>query len=198
MEARIRKTVYMREDRSGFLRQLIGEIEHERDKARIGGTQLAVRLNCFSDLPWESKSFGAIPTMFPDVQFWDYTKIYKRISNVPDNYNLTASWTERPTDQESCSEILRAGIANVAMVFGHRDGMTGKHAYGQSIPCAWRVDGRKFVCYDGDSQDMRFLDWQPSTAMNAKYGRICALRLKAGNHAARLRAIDSGFAVTLD
>ena len=196
MEARIRKTVFLREDRKAFLRQLTGELEHERDKTYQNGTTLAVRLNCFSDLPWEMPSFGGIPQAFPDVNFWDYSKVFSRIGNTPDNYSLTASWTERPKDQDACADLLHNGLANVAIVFGEHAGKTGRHAYSQRIPRTWEVAGREFIVYSGDSQDMRHLDWNPRKAPNAKYGRICGLVLKAGNNAMRLRALESGFAVS--
>ncbi len=198
MEARIRKTVFLREDRKAFLRQLTGELEYERDKAYQNGTTLAVRLNCFSDLPWEMASFGGIPQLFPDVNFWDYCKTYNRIGNTPDNYSLTASYTERPKDREHCAELLHSGMANVAIVFAEDAGKTGRHAYSQRIPRTWEVAGREFLTYDGDTQDMRFLDWSPRKVANAKYGRICGLRLKAGNNAMRERALASGFAVKVD
>jgi hypothetical protein len=198
MEARIRKTVFLREDRKAFIRQLVGELEHERDKAYQNGTKLAVRLNCFSDLPWEMASFGGIPQAFPDVDFWDYTKIYNRMSSLPDNYSLTASYTERTKDREHCAEILHSGAGNVAIVFGEQDGKTSRWAYSQRIPRTWEVAGRHFLTYDGDTNDMRMLDWDPRKATNAKYGRICGLRLKAGNNAMRERALASGFAVTID
>tara|TARA_R110000868_G_scaffold263232_1_gene521849 strand:- start:38 stop:658 length:621 start_codon:yes stop_codon:yes gene_type:complete len=198
LESRIRKTVFLREDRKSFLRQLTGELEHERDRAYQHGTQLAVRLNCFSDLPWEMASFGGIPQLFPDVDFWDYTKVYNRMNSVPDNYSLTASWTERTKDQDACAEILHNGLGNVAIVFGEHAGKTGRHAYSQRIPRTWEVAGKSFLVYSGDSQDMRHLDWDPRKAKGAKYGRICGLALKAGNNAMRLRALASGFAVSTD
>ncbi len=198
MQARIQKTQYLRSNRKGFLRQLTDELERERDRAYQHGTTLAVRLNCFSDLPWEMPSFGAIPERFPDCQFYDYTKVYSRIYSVPENYSLTASWTERTRDQDACAELLHNGSSNVAIVFGEQHGKTGRWAYGQVIPRTWEVAGRSFQCFDGDNQDMRFLDWNPRTAINAKYGRICGLRLKAGNNAMRERALASGFAVSTD
>jgi len=198
MEARIRKTVFLREDRKAFLRQLTGELEHERDKAYTNGTTLAVRLNCFSDLPWEMDSFGGIPQLFPDCEFYDYTKLYARTGSVPDHYSLTASWTERTKDQEHCAEILHSGSGNVAIVFGEQDGKTSRHAYSQRIPRTWEIAGREFLTYDGDTQDMRFLDWNPRKVANAKYGRICGLRLKDGNNAMCERALESGFAVIVD
>ncbi len=198
MESRIRKTVFLREDRKAFLRQLTGELEHERDRAYANGTKLAVRLNCFSDLPWEMASFGGIPQRFSDCEFYDYTKVYNRMSSLPDNYSLTASWTERTEDREHCAQLLHSGISNVAIVFAEDNGKTGRHAYSQRIPRTWEVAGREFLTYDGDTQDMRFLDWSPRSAPNAKYGRICGLRLKAGNNAMRERALASGFAVKVD
>jgi hypothetical protein len=89
-------------------------------------------------------------------------------------------------------------MANVAIVFAEDAGKTGRHAYSQRIPRTWEVAGREFLTYDGDTQDMRFLDWSPRKVANAKYGRICGLRLKAGNNAMRERALASGFAVKVD
>jgi hypothetical protein len=211
MASRIKKTVFFRENREAFMRQMVAEIEHERDRCFQNSTRLALRINCFSDIIWERIPVpGTISTaaphgknlmeLFPDCDWWDYTKLHSRLhdKSLPENYSLTASWSELPKHQDACAEILHNGLGNVAIVFGEHAGKTGRHAYSQRIPRTWNVDGKDFLTFDGDTQDMRFLDWQPRKAQNAKFGRICGLRLKAGNNAMRERALASGFAVKVD
>jgi len=193
MEARVRKTVFMRTDRKAFLKQLIDELKMEQDRACAEGTVLAVRLNCFSDLPWELPSFGSIPEKFPDASFWDYTKVYKRVGNAGANYHLTASWTEIAAHQDACAEVIECGH-NVAVVFGQHGRFTGWSAYNQELPKTFVIGGHRRIVFDGDMNDMRFLDWQASQN-GARLGRVCGLRLKSGNGAMRDRALSSGFAV---
>lgn len=57
---------------------------------------------------------------FPEVQFYDYTKVYKRSldhakGDLPPNYHLTFSYSEK-TNPKQMEELLDAG-GNVAMVF---------------------------------------------------------------------------------
>ena len=193
MDARKRKTAFMRDDRKAFLAQLIDELKREQERADIEGTVLAARLNCFSDLPWELPSFGSMPEKFPDASFWDYTKVYKRVGNAGPNYHLTASWTEKPEHQDDCAGVIEAGH-NVAVVFGQHGKLTGWRAYGQELPRTFVIGGHRRIVFDGDTNDMRFLDWRASEN-GARLGRVCGLRLKSGNGAMRERALESGFAV---
>lgn len=191
MAGRVRKTQMMAKDLGQFVRQLIGEIEQQRRTAERLGAQLCVRLNQFSDLPWEAKAYGSIPQTFPEVQFYDYTKIHSRVRTAPENYHLCGSWSELPRHQAACAELLAEGY-NVAIAFSTEGPHAGNRAHRQELPKRHRIDGHWFECYDGDASDLRFLD-PPVT--RSGYGRICALRLKAGSNVARDRAIDGGFSV---
>jgi len=80
---------------------------------------------------------------FPDVQFYDYTKITKRAikwaqGDMPANYHLTFSASE--SNDTAVAQVAAAG-GNVAVVF---DGMPNTYA------------GAPVV--DGDASDLRFLD----------------------------------------
>ena len=197
-EARQQKTAFLRTDRAAFLRQLKSEIQREQDIADKDGTTLAVRLNCFSDLPWEMPSFGSIPQQFPHASFYDYTKVYSRVGNTAPNYHLTASWTELPKHQEDCEGLIERGH-NVAVIFGAPGaGYTGPRAYNQPLPKTFAIGGKRRIVFDGDSQDMRFLDWQAGKDNGAKIGRVCGLRLKSANNAMHQRAIANGFAVSVE
>ena len=70
-QGRINKTIYFAKDRANFLKQLIKEIRLHAEKCKREGYTPAVRLNGTSDVSWER----FVLEMFPNVQFYDYTKI---------------------------------------------------------------------------------------------------------------------------
>ena len=185
-ESRRQKTRWMHADRDGFMKQLREELHAEQRSAERDGVILAARLNCFSDL----NHFGIIRE-FPQAIFWDYTKIYSRVVDPerPKNYTLCASWTENPSDQTSCLNLLQAGH-NVAVVFAELGNFTGNRALCQRIPKRWNLGGHFYEVYSGDDTDLRFLD---PGATRAGFGRICGLSLKSGNMEMRLQAMASGF-----
>ncbi len=185
-ESRRAKTNWYNADRAAFMKQLETELETEQRLADREGSILAARLNCFSDL----NHFGIIRE-FQDAIFWDYTKIYSRVIDPqrPKNYALCASWSENPSDQTSCLNLLQAGH-NVAVVFAEPGNFTGNRALNQRLPKRWSLGSHTYEVYDGDDSDLRFLDPGPT---RAGFGRICGLRLKSGNSQMRLEAMASGF-----
>ena len=189
--SRENKTRFLHADRAGFLKQLREELMTEQRLSDREGTILAARLNCFSDL----NHFGIIRE-FPDAIFWDYTKVYSRVLDPqrPKNYALCASWTENPSDQISCLNLLQAGH-NCAVVFAEPGNFTGNRALSQRLPKRWSLGGHSYEVYDGDDSDLRFLDPGPT---RAGFGRICGLRLKSGNSQMRLEAMASGFCQILE
>lgn len=86
--------------------------------------------------------------LFPDVQFYDYTKLANR-RNVPANYHLTFSLADGNMAQ--ALQALANGF-NVAAVF--RDVETRAHYMaGQFLG---------YPVIDGDETDLRFLDQKNS------------------------------------
>jgi len=189
MESRKDKTRFLHADRPGFLKQLKHELSDEQRLADRQGVTLAVRLNTFSDIVWESKAFGEIPQQFPEAVFYDYSKLYARALTTPSNYTICASWTEDAGDQTSCLNLLENG-KNVAVVFAEPGNFTGNRALNQRRPKRWELGGHLYEVYDGDDSDLRFLDPGPT---RAGFGRICGLRLKSGNSQMRSEAMASGF-----
>ena len=117
--SRIGKTKLFFEDNEFFMEWVIEEIKSARRKAERAGYYFSVRLNGTSDIDWQNVKFKGynLFEIFPDVQFYDYTKNYKKFENLPDNYHLTYSYTGRNWDK--CKALLEAGH-NVAMVFNVR------------------------------------------------------------------------------
>jgi hypothetical protein len=92
IRARQAKTVFLAERPASVLRILVDELDRV---SRRFGAQLAVRLNTFSDLPWER----IVPWLFErfaGVRFYDYTKWSDRAT--PENYDLTFSVSDRTPD----------------------------------------------------------------------------------------------------
>ena len=114
-QARINRTKLFFQDRPNFMAQLAKEIKSAKKSAAKAGLKLLVRLNGTSDIAWEKIRVGDYRNlfeMFPDVQFYDYTKIVGR--TVPENYHLTFSKSE--SNDADVSVAIRNGL-NVAVVF---------------------------------------------------------------------------------
>ena len=98
--ARLEKTNRFWDDRGQFLQDLALEIGKLQRQAEAKGMKAAVRLNGTSDLPYERYKVPGtdknIMELFPDVQFYDYTKLENRFTKgqLPANYHLTFSRAE--------------------------------------------------------------------------------------------------------
>ena len=81
--ARLKKTNRFWDDRKQFINDLVNEITALEKRAKAKGLKAAVRLNGTSDLPYERYKVPGtnknIMELFPDVQFYDYTKLENRI-----------------------------------------------------------------------------------------------------------------------
>lgn len=117
--ARVKKVRLLFEHQNYFMTWLVQEIDNKRKTAELQGFGFSVRLNCTSDIDWASiKLYDLnIFEIFPDVQFYDYTKNIKKFADKPANYHLTYSYTGRNWD--NCKQVLETG-QNVAMVFNVR------------------------------------------------------------------------------
>jgi len=138
---RERKTMLYLSDRINFMSVLFTDITVFRRRQIKNGVQPCVRLNGTSDIQYEK---SGILEQFPDVQFYDYTKIVKRAyAKLPDNYHLTLSYSEADMDYADSvyQAVLDTGI-NMAVVFRGE------------LPETFR--GLRVI--DGDKDDLRFLD----------------------------------------
>jgi len=142
-QSRIKKTKLFFEDRPAFMRLLIHEINQARKKAEAAGMTLAVRLNCTSDInPEEFILDGKnILQLYPDIQFYDYTKVFNRAELLEKygNYDLTFSFSGE--NWADCEKVLKKG-SRVAVVF--EDAFPGKF--------------RGYSVIDANGYDARFLD----------------------------------------
>ena len=150
-DARIRKTRWFFTDRYDFMLQLVKDVRLGIRQAEKQNLIPVFRLNGTSDIRWETvelsdglQTFQNIMQMFPNVQFYDYTKLSNR-RDLPSNYHLTFSRSES-NDTAVASHLVNGG--NVAVVFNVKKGA--------ALPESWNG----FTVIDGDDTDLRFLDPQ--------------------------------------
>ena len=142
--SRIKKTKLFYNDRDLYMDILIHEINRDRSYAERNGMEFSVRLNGTSDLSPEimKKDGKNILEIFPDVQFYDYTKVYNRtkLMKFYPNYDITFSYDGYNWDQ--CEQFLNDG-GKVAVVFDS-----------ETMPKYYK--GYKVI--DANGYDMRYLD----------------------------------------
>ena len=138
--ARLAKTHFMLDNPEAFIASLRYDIAALARKADKLGLKPAVRINGTSDVP---KIAMQLASEFPNVQFYDYTKLPKAWMRTAANYHLTFSHSEN--NEAECISALQHGV-NVAVVFDTRKG--------QTLPESWNG----YSVIDGDQSDLRFLD----------------------------------------
>jgi hypothetical protein len=137
--ARINKTLKFLNDQENFMNTLVQDIARLSAQAKKKGLSPLVRLNGTSDIVWEQKGFRInektatylakyhslditgyhknIMEIFPNVQFYDYTKLAGRFNReIPSNYDLTFSYSGVETYAKQVSYAVKHG-ARIAVVF---------------------------------------------------------------------------------
>lgn len=145
--SRIRKTKAFFENRQLFMDVVIREIGRYHRRADRLGMNFAIRLNGTSDLSplmfYDEVTGKNILELFPDIQFYDYTKVFARTNLMQrfSNYDLTFSYDGHNWD--AAERFLKTG-GKVAVVF--RDP--------KRLPKSFRG----YPVCDGNAYDMRYLD----------------------------------------
>jgi len=149
-EARKRKTKLYLEARDIFMSYLVTDITKFVNYCKKKDKLPCLRLNGTSDIQWETIKIDDknIFEMFPDVQFYDYTKIPTRKVDKHSNYHLTWSYSEA---NKKYSEYFKTIDYNIAVVFSG------------DMPIYFK--GREVV--NGDETDMRFFD-KPNVVVGLK------------------------------
>lgn len=142
--ARIKKSKLFFENRKLFMQILIYELERTMRYAKNKNMDFSVRLNCTSDLSPLLFSINGknILELYPNVTYYDYTKVPNRYDLVKryNNYHLTFSYDGYNWD--NCVDFLNKGI-NVAVVFES-----------DVLPISWRG----YRCIEMSNSDLRYLD----------------------------------------
>ena len=156
--ARIKKTRLFYEHPDFFMNWMFAEIRLKQAKAKREGFYFSVRLNATSDINWTNVRVNNknIFEIFPDIQFYDYTKNHNKFNNIAPNYHLTLSYTGRNWDK--CIDLLARGF-NVAVVFNV------KHE--RDLPAMYKG----FNVVNGDLTDYR-IDDAKGIIIGLKWKRI--------------------------
>lgn len=142
MDTRIKKTQLFFINKDFFMQLLIAEIKLFKTLAEIDNMEFSVRLNATSDISPEDFVYNGknILEIFPDIRFYDYTKVFGRLELTKkySNYDLTYSYNG--FNWKQCKMALDNGH-RVAVVF-------------DKIPEYY--NGYKVI--NGDDYDARYLD----------------------------------------
>jgi len=145
-EARKRKTRLFFENRGAFMLQLYLDIKKAIKQSEKLGLIPVFRLNGTSDIAWEKyevQDGKNIFQMFPNVTFYDYTKMLNRKGRALPNYHLTFSAADG--NDADVAKAIEQGY-NVATVFGIKKTLPMPETY-MGLPV-----------FNGDDSDLRFLD----------------------------------------
>ncbi len=144
-KARIRKTILFFTDRRQFMLDLFDDIRKAIKQSEKLGLTPVFRLNGTSDIAWEKYTLNeqTVFEAFPNVQFYDYTKILGRKVKDIKNYHLTFSAADG--NDADVTKAIAQGM-NVATVFGLK----------KTQPMPDTFNGRPV--FNGDDSDLRFLD----------------------------------------
>lgn len=120
-KSRIAKTKLFFEERDFFMGWLVAELAAHKAMAERKGFEFSVRLNGTSDLSLLQFKYKGknILEIFPDTQFYDYTKVLNRyrICEQYTNYDITFSYSGK--NWFECETALKYGH-RIAVVFEKR------------------------------------------------------------------------------
>jgi hypothetical protein len=168
---RARKTEWFATDRDGFMVQLVKDCEAFVKYCAKQTVTPCVRLNGTSDIRWElipvyrkGVKYANVFAAFPEVTFYDYTKIANRKVSKIQNYHLTWSYSGANPAYAAMAATAKVNGLNIAVVFRKKE----------NIPASF-LD---LPTIDGDRDDMRFLD--PKGVVVALYAKGKAKRDTSG------------------
>jgi hypothetical protein len=190
---RIGKTKRYLANRAAFMAELHRDLLRFLNYCRKKGVRPAVRLNGTSDIQWEvahpvtnpdsGHTFASIFHAFPEIQFYDYTKVYKRVyRDLPVNYRLVLSYSEaNPRYRDAVIKAANETGVNLAVVYRHKAFRDDAVMTRNLNRAAWQLvqigmEPRRVI--DGDSDDMRFLD--PTGVIVGLYAKGPAKRDTSG------------------
>lgn len=149
-KARIRKTQLFFNNREEFMSLLVKDIILAIKQSKRMDLVPVIRLNGTSDISFEKYpvSMGGIQynnifEAFPNIQFYDYTKVLGRKVNNISNYSLTFSAADG--NDIDVLNAIKQGY-NIATVFGIK----------KTLPMPEYYNG--LPVFNGDESDLRFLD----------------------------------------
>ena len=177
-KARLNRSLFFIKDKQAFLLNIIRRINNFIKYAKNKNMIPVIRLNGTSDIMFENikvlcqddNKLKNIFEIFPNVQFYDYSKApLKKKNNLPKNYDITYSYSDKKTALKESLEYLENEKARVSVVFSG------------NLPKTW--NGYKVL--NADNSDLRFLEDK---------NIICGLKFK-GSKKNLKEGIKDGFVI---
>lgn len=142
--SRIKKSMLYAVNKDYFTNIVIAEIKKYQLLAQLDNSDFCVRINCTSDINLETLSLNGknILEMFPQIQFYEYTKNALLLPLINKYTNLHYTLSYSGYNWLSCEKALNNGI-NVAVVFESK-----------VLPKTFKG----ITVINGDETDLRFLD----------------------------------------
>jgi hypothetical protein len=143
--ARVGRTTLLHTNKKFFFKKLKLEINQFLMNCTIKESLPCIRLNGTSDLNWakikDPETKKNLMELFPEIQFYDYTKDINQLKNVPKNYYFSFSRSEN--NHLDVAKALSMGV-NIAVVFDKKMGLPDTYM--------------GYPVFDADQTDLRFLD----------------------------------------
>lgn len=120
-KARLKKTKLLFSNKDYFMQLLVDELKREKNKWEAKGYYFSVRLNCTSDIDIAKLNLNGknITEIFPDVTFYDYTKVYKYLDNMKKFPNLDYTYSYNGHNHITCKKAIERGV-RIAVVFENK------------------------------------------------------------------------------
>jgi hypothetical protein len=159
-QAREAKTQFFYNNREAFMLSLCADVWSLVNKAKRIGLNPLVRPNGTSDIAFENiivHDEKTIFQLFPDVQFYDYTKhpLRKLDGKTAGNYDLTYSFSAITPKPISIKGLTNPNNSRTAVVFQKQSDIPNNFR-------GWRV-------IDGDNTDVRHIE--PKAVVVALYAK---------------------------
>jgi len=166
--ARQRKAELFYSDREAFMELLFNDCFKILKYCLKRDIQAVIRLNGTTDIRWELIKYKGktIFEHFPQIQFYDYTKIANRNTDHIPNYHLTWSYSNASPKYAAMMETALERGMNIATVF--------RKAFDYSK--TWK--GLPVI--NGDADDLRILDPKQGRHIIALYAKGKAKRDTSG------------------
>lgn len=161
--ARSIRTQLFFEKRDFFVAWLVEELTQYVKSAEDEDTKLGCRLNATSDFPWEKLKINngaresvTLFELFPEIEFYDYTKRPNRDVSHIKNYSLTFSLAEN--NDKDAFKALKGGM-NVAVVFDTKRNTPLPKFMRECPEGEYLVTSKRgYEVIDGDEHDFRPID----------------------------------------
>lgn len=151
IKPRLARSWGLANDPIAFAASLLHEVKLWSRRARQAGITPSLRLNVYSDIPWEVIAPELVEELADLVRLYDYTKVPgRRVAAARLGYDLTLSYSGTAALEHARRELFAGGRVAIVLM------TPGRPTADHQTPLPSSLDGYPVV--DGDRHDARWLD----------------------------------------